>query len=450
MSDRMHRRDFLHKAALAGGAAAALPAVSWGRLRGANERLRLGVIGCGPRGMQLAEVLKSRAESRNVHVARVSDVYQLRLTGAAEAMELDTALATLEYRSVIDDPDIDAVVVATPDHWHAKMAVDAMEAGKDVLVETPLSHTIEQAQAVREAVARTGRTFAVAAQRCSSDAFWKMRDGIAVDRIGRVVWSQAGIGINGRMPIFTRPADGRPNSTVGSPEFLWWSRWLGSEFGLAPEIPLDPDRFFRYQKYYDYSNGMAGELLFGMLAPLLLAITGGKGERPRRAVAGGGLYNLFDGRETPDQLMAILDYPREHTIVLSACGTNGDAPRPTIRGRHGTVSIADDGVRFQEEGGFYPEFRRVNKHFVDTEMSKDARGRWIPRPPAGEVGFSMPLDERPDVLDNFVASVRGDARPDCGVELAFAAMVGARLLSDAFRQNKVLLWDEQAGTVTAV
>ncbi|MFG0243588.1 MAG: Gfo/Idh/MocA family protein [Phycisphaerales bacterium JB054] len=446
----MHRRDFLEKAAVAGGIAATLPAASWARLSGANETIRLGVIGCGPRGQSLARDFRVRGDERRVKVIRISDVWQPRITGTTEMLGLPPSAGTMEYREIIDDPDIDAVLIATPDHWHAKMSIDALEAGKAVLVETPLSHTLEQAVAVRDAVKRTRGTFAVAAQRCSRDVYWQLRQAIAEQRIGRITWSQGSFTVNGRIPIFATPKAGPVSPRIGSDSYLWWSRWLGTEWGLADDTPISEDRFFRYQKYYEYSNGLAGEVLFGVLAPMLLAISGARGEQPRRVVSGGGLYNYFDGRETADQLLTVLDFPGEHSIVLAASGTSGHGLETTFRGRHGFATLTDNTARLQEDGAFYPEFRSSNKDRVDAGMSRDVKGRWIADPPAGEVGYDLEIGDRPTVLDNFIAAVRGEADPDCGIDLAFSSMVGTRMMAESLRLNQVMMWDKDARALTGV
>lgn len=445
----MHRRDFLHTAAAA-GLASSLPASSWAGLAGANESLRIGVIGCGLRGLQLARALRIRGAERGVVVAKVCDVFRPRLEEAREHLGIPETGATMDHHEVLGDDSLDAVLIATPDHWHARLAIEALGAGKHVLLETPLSHTIEQALEVRDAALASDRVFAVAAQHCGRDAYWKLRDAIRFDRLGPISWSQGGFGVNGRIPMFGQFGTAGVSADPRNNRYLWWDRWQGVEHGLAEEAPIDADRFFRYQKYYEYSNGMAGEVLFGQLAPLLLTLAGPKGEPPRRVVSGGGNYTHFDGRATPDQIFGVLDFASEHTIVMAGSSANDVTLDVTVRGRRGTATFTPEGVHVAEQAGFYPEFRGGNKDMVDAGMSRDARGRWIPDPPAGEVGFTIPTEARPDVLDNFVASVRGEATPYCGADLAFCAMVGARMISEAQRTDKVLLWDRESQRLSAV
>ncbi len=183
----VNRRGFLQSTA----AVCALPAMRWEHLAGANDRLNLAIIGTGGMGTHHTRGLHGRRDEDNLAVIRVCDVYRKRLEHAVGVIEGADASGTMEYREVLDDPDVDAVVIATPDHWHTKIAIEAMEAGKDVYVEKPLSLSITQALDCRDAVRRTGRVLQVGPQGTSDDRFFKARDAIGADRIGQVTWSQA-------------------------------------------------------------------------------------------------------------------------------------------------------------------------------------------------------------------------------------------------------------------
>ena len=157
-------------------ASAAIPflsAASYSRVLGANNRLQVAFIGTGGMGTAHAIDLAERAEKENVHITHVCDVYQRRLRNAAG---ITGGTPTMEYRDIIDSKDVDAIVISTPDHWHTKIAIEAMETGKDVYCEKPLSHTIEQALACRDAVHRTGRTLQVGPQWTSNGRPTKTRD----------------------------------------------------------------------------------------------------------------------------------------------------------------------------------------------------------------------------------------------------------------------------------
>src|SRR5881296_2613969 len=144
------RRDFLKTTALAAGALAA-PRLSTGAVFGANDRITFAVIGCGGMGTGHLGSLVKRSEADNIKVVAVSDVYQRRLTRAKGICQGD---GYLDYRKPLERKDVDAVLIATPDHWHAKISMDAMDAGKHVYVEKPMTHTVEQALQLRDAVKR--------------------------------------------------------------------------------------------------------------------------------------------------------------------------------------------------------------------------------------------------------------------------------------------------------
>ena len=154
---RLPRRDFLKTSALAAGALA-WPAASRAAVAGANDRIHFAVIGCGGMGTGHLGSLVKRGEADNIKVRAVSDVYQRRLTRAQGICQGE---GYRDYRKLLERKDIDAVLIATPDHWHAKISMDAMAAGKHVYVEKPMTHTVEQAIQLRDAVKRSGKILQV-------------------------------------------------------------------------------------------------------------------------------------------------------------------------------------------------------------------------------------------------------------------------------------------------
>src|SRR5262245_1209835 len=191
MNSGLSRRRFIQSMAATAGAAYLMPAASWARVRGSADRLVFGIIGTGGQGSHHVRDLVGRGERDNVVVKKVCDVYRRRLNKNISTIKGDEKSGTMEYREVLDDKDINAVVIATPDHWHTKIAIEAMEAGKDVYCEKPLSLTVEQAIQCRNAVKRTGRTLQVGPQGTSDPSTWAAREAIGKGRIGKVVWSQS-------------------------------------------------------------------------------------------------------------------------------------------------------------------------------------------------------------------------------------------------------------------
>src|SRR6185369_14771242 len=177
------RRKFLKTSTLATAGALAFSRSSYASVIGANDRIRFGVIGCGGMGSGHLGSLVKRGDADNIKVVAVSDVYQRRLTRAKGVCQGD---GYLDYRKLLERKDIDAVLIATPDHWHAKISIDAMEAGKHVYVEKPMTHTVAQAIELREAVKRTRKILQVGPNGTANDSFWQAREAIQAGRIGKV------------------------------------------------------------------------------------------------------------------------------------------------------------------------------------------------------------------------------------------------------------------------
>ena len=441
------RRRFIQGSA-AVAFAGALPASSWARVSGSNDRLNIAVIGTGGMGTAHTRSLVERGERDNVRVIRVCDVYRRRLNDAIGIIDGAPESGTMEYRAVLDDRDVDAVLIATPDHWHTKIAIEAMDAGKDVYCEKPLSHTIPQALACRDAVHRTGRTLQVGPQGTSDDRFWKARRAIDEGRIGKVTWSQASYCRNSRGGQFNWAIadDAGPHNPPDHPGYVWWDRWLGADWDLAPRISWNPDHFFRFRKYFAYNGGLATDLLYHRLAPLLLAITGPDGEYPRRVVASGGRYLEKDERDIPDTFMMTADYPSEHTIVLVSVMTNDVGLPDIIRGQYATMEFGD-AITVREQAAWMDEFRSINAGRFPHRLVRDDAGKEHHEPEAGEASFEIHPSPRRDHMGNFLDAIRDGGQLHCNVDLGCSTMVAIKMAVESYRQDTVMRWD--AGRETA-
>jgi predicted dehydrogenase len=440
------RRDFI-KSTAALTAAASLPALSWARVRGSNDRLNIGVIGTGGQGTEHLKNFMRIADDQNIAVTKVCDVYRRRLTNAVKVIKGADTSGTMEYERILDDKNINAVLIATPDHWHTKIAIEAMQAGKDVYVEKPLSLTIEQAIQCREAVKRTKRTLQVGPQGTSEDRWWKAREAIKSGRIGKPVWSQAGYCRNSRNGQFNWDIDTDAGPTSQGDGYIDWDRWLGHKHGLAANIPYNADHFFRFRKYWAYNGGVATDLMFHRLAPLLIAITGENGEYPSRVVAAGGQYIEKDGRDIPDSFMLMIDYPSEHTIVLVSVMTNDIPLGDMIRGQHGTMEPAGSGWSIREQGVWAPEFRKANGDKVTVSKVKDDKGKERDEPAHGRASFTLdaaPMGGLENHVNNWLDAIRGKDKLHCNIDLGCSTMVAIKLGVESFRQQKMMRWDAKA------
>lgn len=403
-----------------------LSAASYARVIGANERLQVAFIGTGGMGTAHATRLSENVETENVHITRVCDVYKRRLKNVTT---VTGGIPTMEYREILDASDVDAVVIATPDHWHTKIAIEAMESGKDVYCEKPLSHTIEQAIECRNAVHRTGRTLQVGPQGTSNPNYWAARKAIQADRIGKVSWSQGSYCRNSRGGQFNWhiDEDAGPHQPIEHDGHVWWDRWLGWEWSLAPKIDWNADHFFRFRKYLAYNGGLATDLLYHRLAPFLRAIEGANGAYPSRVVASGGTYLEKDERDIPDTFLMVADYPSEHSIVLASVMTNDEGLETVIRGQHGTMFI-DEGPKLVGQGTWEEEFKAKN---------------------GGEMEVILETKDRRSHMGNFFDAIRNGDELACNVDLGCATMVGIKMAVDALRFDKVLHWDATQERVVA-
>ena len=453
------RRSFVQTAAgVAAGAAAMgwIPAVSHARMknhRGAADALNVGIIGTGGQGRFHVGHLAELGKQENVKVSMLCDVYRRAMTRAQDTLKgvnkdlvLPEDKCVIEYEKVLDNKDINAIVIATPDHWHTKIAIEAMEAGKDVYVEKPLALSIEQAIACRNAVRKTGRVLQVGPQKTSENRWWAAGEAIKAGKIGPVVWSQGSYCRNSRDGQFNWriDTDAGPKNDTKSDAYIDWDRWLGHKHGLAEKIDFNAEHFFRFRKFYAYNGGVATDLMYHWLSPLLLAIHGPNGAYPRRVMAGGGQYiekpAPGNARDIADTMLLTADYDT-HSVFLSSVMVNDVGVPEMIRGQQGQLEPSGEGWNIKEQSTWAPEFRKANGIEI-KEVEKDGRKRLDPAPGQATSAIKAPgnKDGR-DHSENWLDAIRGKAKVNCNVELGCAVMVAIKMGVESYRQSKTFSWD---------
>lgn len=286
------RRHFLGTAA---GTVAGVPLLAQASRtpRSPNDRIQIALIGAG--GMGSGDV-RSSLENGSKLVA-VSDVYQGRLARAKEVWGSDV-FTTRDYREVLARPDVDAIIVGTPDHWHRQISIDAMNAGKDVYCEKPMVQHVDDGQPVIDTAKKTGRIIQIGSQRVSSIVYKKAQELFRSGAIGELNMVEAWWDRNSAIGAWQYSIP--PDATR---ENIDWDRFLGR----APKVPFEPVRLFRWRCYQDYGTGVCGDLFVHLFSGMHF-VTGAIG--PTRVYATGGLRFWKDGRDVPDVMLGVYDYPK--------------------------------------------------------------------------------------------------------------------------------------------
>jgi predicted dehydrogenase len=415
------RRNFLQSsaAAIAGAglsnAALASTAVSQDRAAGANRRIRVGLIGCGGQG---TGDLRAMLRAGNVECAGLCDVDDEQAAKAREMVEKNfhqkPELLGRDFRRVIDRKDIDAVIVGTPDHWHALPTVMACQAGKDVYVEKPLSLTIGEGRVMVDVARRHNRVVQMGTQQRNSTHTAEAVEYLRSGKLGkiRLVKAWAYQDWMGNIP---KAPDEAPPATVD------YDMWLGP----APKRPFNRNRFhFNFRWYYDYSGG----LMTDWGAHMIDVANWGMGVKaPRAAVSVGGKFGFpDDAEETPDTQQALWEFDG-YSMIWEHATAIGQGP---YMRDHGVAFHGNNGVLVVDRGGWevYPE----------TEVKKRRKSyRMAGEPRRGGGGEDMHFLH----VKNFLECVESRQRPKSDIEIGHNSMIACHLGNIAFRTGRRINWD---------
>jgi predicted dehydrogenase len=419
------RRNFVHSVA---GVSAAL--ATRGRILGANDRINTAVIGLGTRGSWLFEMALHRTGEKNdVAVVALCDVYQARLSKAAK--KAPEAKQYTHHQELLERKDIDAVLIATPDHWHAPITTMALDGGRDVYCEKPMTHTLEEAAQVVAKVRDTKRVMQIGVQALSWNRWHKIRDMVQAGALGKVVAVQGTYSRNDPSGDWNWRIDPGAGPDGAGDLHIDWKQWLGQ----APERPFDADRFFRFRKYWDYSGGIATDLHYHIVAPFHLAL---QNDHPFRVSGMGGLWIYNDGREVPDTFMTAADYPGKYSLMVQSSQVNEMGPLMMLRGTQATMHLGDEW-----EG---PQGRNTNiaRIVPETPFRDEFRKKWgkeeIIVENVGNEG-----DQKH--MDNFFDCVRSRQQPNCPADLGFKVMTAIDLSVRSYRENKTFTVDPASGRI---
>jgi predicted dehydrogenase len=450
---RSTRRTFLRSAAAAtAGASAARSAGAYGP----NDRVRIATVGMGIIGfIDTACALRVPG----VELVAVADLYEGRRTHARE-VHGDRVDAYVDYREVLARKDVDAVLLCVPDHWHARMSIDGMRAGKAIYCEKPMVRAIAEGPDVIRAQQETKAVFQVGSQYASSMIFDKLKEVLASGAIGKLHAIEARYNRNSALGAwqYSIPTD-------ASPDTVDWDRFLGD----APKRPFDADRFFRWRKYWDYGTAVAGDLFVHLLTGIHHA-TGALG--PTRIGAMGGRRYWEDGREVYDLIMGLLDYPetKAHPAFTLALQTDfedggGDNSLFRFTGTDGVVEVSFRGLKVTGVGiakespqqvlkGYNSvvTFSKAQQEAYAAKFAKEgsaaspSRSRSTSSSDQKAETFQVPrgYDERYDHFVRFFRSIREGVPVEEDATFGFRAAAPALLCNESYRQGKLISWDPVA------
>jgi predicted dehydrogenase len=385
------RRQFIKSAALA-------TAASYGRILGANDRVRIGGIGTGGRCQYLLHLLNEGGGSQ---IVSICDVYEPHRQQAREKVAPDAREFT-DYRKLLEQPDVDAVVIGAPDHWHVAMAIDAMRAGKDVYVEKPVTHRIEEGEPLLKAVAESKRVVQTGMQQRSWPHFQQAREIVAGGGLGQVTlirtyWYQNYLqGRDIRAPIDTSKLD--------------WKMFLGS----APDQPFDPERYRDWRWFWDFGGGSLTDLFLHWVDVAHWCMSS---DIPIDAQAMGGKY-VIPEFQWPDTVNAAFHYPGNFLVNFD-CSLMGYLEGGGLV-FHGTKAL----MRLHR-GGFavYPEQRRYTEFPDLKDVAQEVESKH---------------DGTIDHVQNFLDCIRSRNTPNAPVEVGVAAARAGHLGNRALRSGQTV------------
>ncbi len=409
-----------------------------------SDTIRFGIVGTGVRG---CELLAASRHVPGVECVAAADLYDSRHDAAKEALGGKDIFTTREYRQVLDRKDIDAVFVATMDHWHRKVVEDAVAAGKDVYCEKPMSHSPEDGFAMIKAIQANKRMCTVGSQRVSSILYAKAHEIYASGKLGMVDTIMAAWDRNSPSGAWVYPIPPDANAQT-----IDWNTFLEG----APKRDFDAVRFFRWRCFEDYGAGLAGDLFVHLLSGI--QATTGVNTAPLRAMSTGGIFYFKDGRDFPDLLWTMYDYP-DYRVVLR-CNHNNDYVDEYFGffGKEGTLLIQGSKLTYipqdtrpkPEDYSIYGWPKRLRDQYLaewQKEHPMPKPGEWKTQV---EADIYVPPPGYNDVVDhqaNFFESVRTRKPVTENEVFGNNTALGCHMSNYSYFHKTVAVWDADSKTI---
>jgi predicted dehydrogenase len=425
------RRNFLRKTATAAAAVAATgfvktpvygqAAAPAANVAGANNKLTIGFVGLGNQGFNShLKPIVAAAGEHNVAVVAVCDASKTRTEDGLKVAG-EGAKAYDDYQKMLERKDIDVIFCATVDHWHARVAMDALNAGKHVYVEKPMTRYLGEAFEVYDTVKKTGKILQVGSQGCSDLKWHKAAEWVKAGKIGKIVMLQGSYMRNN--------IKGEWNYSIqnwATKDDINWNAWVGPQIKTRKEFSADD--YFRWRKYYRYCAGLLGDLFPHKLHPYMLAT--GNPEFPRRVAAvGSKLIGSDKGtpgtpeRDVPEIIQLVAEFPSGTVMHITSSSVNEQGTQEMIRGNKATLTLGGNKVELKPERPYAED--------IEPENSD-------PFPPE-----SIPVHHK-----NFFESIRANKQPNANVDLALRVQTVVALGEMSERLNVMCLFDEKTRKIS--
>jgi predicted dehydrogenase len=481
--DHYRRNQILSELKLNGKAPAVIPV---GNLKKNGQLIKLGIIGFGSRGEDLARSLgfahpqwiasqkksaeKNRLDSRlkdwlaqedlNVAITGICDVFELHAENgvaaatsnvhpAAQNKTLPPTKKYRDYRKMLENPDIDAVLISTPDFHHARMMIEAIKAGKHVYCEKCMTRTEEEVYQVVEAMKNSKVVFQLGHQYPQTGAFAKAQEIVQKDILGKITLVETTSNRNTPHGAWIRHLDDNGNPKPGNPQTIDWDLWLGDR----PKVPFSIDRYYNWTKWWDYATGLSGQLFCHEFDAVNQILNIGI---PKSAVASGGIYYFKDNREIPDVFHAVFEFPdNELTLIYSASLASSRERGRVFMGHNAsmevgnalTVTADEDSTRFKE---------KIEKGIIDTSLPL-----FTYQPGTKGIDAITSATEKYYATRGLVYTYRGGKRvdtthlhikewldcirfggtPSCHIDKAYQVTIACHMATKSYQEKRRVEWD---------
>jgi len=443
----LSRRNFLGLSAAAGAVVATKtvlldPDPLWAMPQAVapSDRVRFGIIGIG---MQGSSLLGTSVSLPGVECAAACDLYDGRHTLSREITNSAALPVTRRYQELLNNKEIDCIIAAVPDHWHKQIVVDAVNAGKDIYCEKPMSHSPADGVEMVAAAKKSGRIVQIGSQRVSSVLLAKARELIQQGTLGDLMMVEGSLGRNDPTGAWEYP----PPPDLSS-ENLDWDTWQGT----VPKVAFNPKIFARWRCWKEYGTGVAGDLLVHLISGMIYVLN--INEAPKRAMAMGGILRWNDGRNMPDVHATLFEYGRIPVYMRLNLGT--ETPESyRFMGSKGILDISGEQIGFTPQSGkdeapsyYSGGFPRAMREAYIKQWHAEHDPAVGHEPVVETMVFkSVEFDELKPHLWNFFQAVKSRKPVTEDAVFGHHAALACHMANESYFRNSAVYWDDRTNTI---